>query len=328
MEEAALDVFFSIVIPAFNAGKYIEQCINSVLAQTFKSFEVIIIDDESNDNTSEVCFKIVSSYRCVLYEKIKHSGAGAARNLGLQKAKGEFVIFLDADDYWMNERLLEQLYNKVSETPVDVVMFQMDKCTENGKILKRYRKAAFPMGKNSYQLSEVYSVLVRDGQVLASSCNKCVSRSLLNSVHIEFQEGGLAEDIDWSLQLFSSVKTISFLNEISYAYRQHKSESVSRNKKGPEYQARMIQDWTAKIEQRIIAETNAVSGLLAFEYGICLGYWHYLSPEMRKVIKEHQYLLNEALDRKTLMIKRFRKVFGFKLTCLAIRFYLFCRRLW
>ena len=320
-------VFYSIIIPAYNAERYIEQCIQSVLSQSFTDYEIFVVDDDSVDNTGMIVRKMAEKYSAISVIRITHSGAGTARNAGLAKAQGKYVIFLDADDYWTNPCLLKHLYSKLRRQDVDVVMFPMDKYTEMGKLLKKYRKRPFPADKEYYCLNEIYETLVSDGQVLASSCNKCVRRSLLEEAHIAFQEGGLAEDIDWVLQLFSHVKSISFLDEISYAYRQHKGYSASNDMQGPEYQARMVEDWAARLKRHEVSNTRAVSGLLAFEYGICLGYSHYLSPEMRQMLQDHRYLLEYALDRKTRMIRKFHRLFGLRLTCAAVRFYLFLRRL-
>lgn len=320
-------MFYSIIIPAYNAEQYIEQCIQSVLSQSFTDYEILVIDDGSVDNTGRIVQKMMEEYSAISVMQIIHSGAGAARNVGLEKAQGKYVIFLDADDYWTNPYLLKHLYRKLWQRDVDVVMFQMDKYTETGKLLLKYRKKPFPADKEYYCLNEIYETLVSDGQVLASSCNKCVRRSLLEKDHIVFQEGGLAEDIDWVLRLFSHIKSISFLDEISYAYRQHKGYSASNDMRGPEYQARMVEDWATRLKQHEVSNAKAVSGLLAFEYGICLGYSQYLSPEMKQMLRDHRYLLEYALDRKTCMIRKFCRVFGLRLTCVAIRCYLFLRRL-
>ena len=320
-------IFFSIIIPAYNAEKYIEKCIHSVLSQSYTDCEVIIIDDGSVDGTEEFCRKAAETAPFISVYRIPHSGAGAARNAGLRRASGEYVIFLDADDYWTNSFLLEHLHDKLLERKVDVVMFQMDKYTAEGSLLKKYRKGPFPSDKECYLLREVYETLVSDGQVLASSCNKCIRRSLLEKEHITFQEGGLAEDIDWVLQLLSHVKYIGFLDVISYAYRQHKGYSASNDTAGPEYQARMVEDWAARLKRHEVPNARAVSGLLAFEYGICLGYSRYLSAEMKRMLKKYRYLLEYALDKKTRLIRNFHRVFGLKLTCFAVRFYLFLRRL-
>lgn len=322
-----MSVFYSVIIPAYNAEKYIEQCICSVLSQSSTDYEIIVIDDGSDDSTGDIIREMTVRHTGITAERISHSGAGAARNAGVRMAQGSYIIFLDADDYWTNPLLLEQLKEKLMRRRVDLVMFQMDKYTEDGRILKKYRKGPFPSDKEFYRLKDVYSILVSDGQVLASSCNKCVRRMLLVDEHIVFQEGGLAEDIDWVLQLFSHVNSISFLDEISYAYRQHSGYSASNDSEGPEYQARMVQDWAARLKRREVPNARAVSGLLAFEYGICLGYSQYLSPEMKQMVKEHRYLLEYALDKKTRMIRNFHRIFGLKLTCAAVRFYLFLRRL-
>lgn len=322
-----MTVFYSIVIPAYNAGKFIEQCIQSVLSQSCTDYEVLVIDDGSGDDTGSIARKMAGKYPAISVMQIPHSGAGAARNAGIRRARGKYVLFLDADDYWTNPYLLEHLRRKLCQREVDVVMFQMDKYTEDGKLLKKYRKGPFPEDKEYYELKEIYRTLVSDGQVLASSCNKCVRYCLLAEKNIVFQEGGLAEDIDWVLQLFSHVKSISFLDEISYAYRQHKGYSASNDTQGPEYQARMVEDWAARLERHEVPNARAVSGLLAFEYGICLGYSQFLSPEMKQMLKDHRYLLEYALDRKTCMIKKFHRIFGLRITCAAVRFYLFLRRL-
>ena len=322
-----MSVFYSIIIPAYNAEKYIEQCVQSVLAQTCRDYEILVISDGSDDRTEKIARKIAESELNVFFMSIPHSGAGAARNAGMRKAQGRYVIFLDADDYWTNPFLLEHLRRKILRNEPDVIMFQMDKCREDGTVLKQYMKGPFPGDKECYRLKEVYETLVYDGQVLASSCNKCVRYSLLTEKNIVFQEGGLAEDIDWVLQLFSHVKSISFLDEISYAYRQHKGYSASNDTQGPEYQARMVEDWAARLERHEVPNARAVSGLLAFEYGICLGYSQFLSPEMKQMLKDHRYLLEYALDRKTCMIKKFHRIFGLRITCAAVRFYLFLRRL-
>ena len=318
---------FSIIIPSYKSDKFIKQCISSVLHQTFDSFEIIIIDDGSPDQTGEICLRIAADYPYVRYIYQEHQVAGAARNKGLRVANGEYVLFLDADDYWVNRDLLKEIYNCFKNQNVDLVMFQMDKYTEKGRLLKRYRKKAFPDTKLSHCVHEIYPMLVRDGQVLASACNKCVKRSLLEEEYILFPEGGYAEDIDWVIQLFSRAKYISFLNGLAYAYRQHGNSTASRSTEGPNHLAAIIQKWAEKVKQNEVPDPEVVAGLLAFEYGICMGHQQYLSREMKIILKEYQYLLHYAMDKKTKVIRLFHRIFGYWFTCNMIRFYLFCRRI-
>ena len=99
-------IAFSVIIPVFNAEHYIEQCIRSVLSQNYPDYEIIIIDDGSDDRTNKLIQKLREKNPCIMLKSICHSGAGAARNVGLHEASGEYVIFLDADDYWINPYLL------------------------------------------------------------------------------------------------------------------------------------------------------------------------------------------------------------------------------
>ena len=102
----------SIIIPAYNAADYLAQTIESVLNQTYSDFELILIDDGSTDRTRE----IIKDYQCkdarIKYFYKENGGVSSARNLGLQKATGDFVSFLDSDDLW-DRRFLESMYHKL-----------------------------------------------------------------------------------------------------------------------------------------------------------------------------------------------------------------------
>ena len=98
----------SIIMPSYNAGKYIEASINSVLNQTYKDWELIIIDDCSSDNTLEV-IKTFTDSRIRLLQNERNSGAAISRNYGLREAKGKWIAFLDADDTWKEEKLATQI---------------------------------------------------------------------------------------------------------------------------------------------------------------------------------------------------------------------------
>ncbi len=99
----------SIIMPSFNTGKYIMQTIESVMAQTYKNWELIIVDDCSDDNTDEVVKTCLSDARIHYYKTGKNSGAAVSRNTALRMAKGKWIAFLDSDDLWMSEKLEKQI---------------------------------------------------------------------------------------------------------------------------------------------------------------------------------------------------------------------------
>ena len=106
-----MNPFFSVIIPTYNRAHMLERAIKSVLAQTYKNFELIVVDDGSTDETKE----LLSKYKDIHYYKIDNSGVSFARNFGVSKSKGKYLCFLDSDDEWLNEKLKAQ-YQQIENT--------------------------------------------------------------------------------------------------------------------------------------------------------------------------------------------------------------------
>lgn len=321
-------MLFSIIIPMYNAESTLDRCLSSIFNQSFQDFQILVVDDGSTDKSLTAANKYKQQDGRVCVISTAHAGAGAARNAGLAHASGEYVIFVDADDYWIKDDLLLNLQSRIGNHPTDVLMFQMVKVTDDGTVLKRYTKPKFDHDNMVLELKDIYQDLVKDGQALASSCNKCVRRALLSENAVLFREDVLGEDIDWVLQLFSNVHTIYLLNLYAYAYTQHKYPSRSNGKNAPNDLVTIVDDWSHRLMQGGISHARAVAGLTAFEYGICMGNDHLLSVDKKEVMRKNEYLLKYGLDRKTKLIYRFYRIFGYRLTCLAIRMYLFLRKIW
>lgn len=120
----------SVIIPVYNAEKYLQPCVDSVLMQTYKDFELILVDDGSKDGSGAMCEKIASQDSRVHVVHQKNAGAGAARNAGIKTAKGEYIVFVDSDD--MIEPEYMELLSKQNE---DLVFIDVDRVDEKGKVL-------------------------------------------------------------------------------------------------------------------------------------------------------------------------------------------------
>ena len=116
----------SIVIPVYNAEKYLEQCLNSIKNQTYKNFEVILVNDGSIDNSESICKVFVESDTRFRYYLKANGGASSARNLGLDNAQGNYITFIDADD-WVDENHLEVLINNIKESNSDMAVSSITK---------------------------------------------------------------------------------------------------------------------------------------------------------------------------------------------------------
>lgn len=125
----------SIIIPVYNAEKYLDECLESVLRQTYKDYEVWLIDDGSIDNSGMICDMYVDKYKNFHVIHKDNQGLGIARNTGLEHIKGEFVTFLDSDDYWKND-MLESLYELIVSNNVDVCKTGFSRVDDKHNIMK------------------------------------------------------------------------------------------------------------------------------------------------------------------------------------------------
>ena len=322
------DVGFSIIIPAYNAETTLARCLQSIRKQTYEDYQVILVDDGSEDNTLALARRLTEADPRYTVVSRDHHGPGAARNRGLPYVRKEYVVYLDADDYWIRDDLLQLLHRQISRGEADVYMYQMVKVTDDGTVLERYAKAPFQKENQILPLGEVYFDLVKDGQALASACNKCVRSQLLRHPDIAFVEESFGEDIDWVLQLFARAQSICLMNLQAYAYTQHKAISRSTHPDAPNDLVTIVSRWADRVEQEDLPHRQAVAGLVAFEYGICLGSIHRLCAEKVELLRQNAFLLGYGLDRKTRLIWKFYRVFGFRLTGMAVRAYLWLRRIW
>ena len=141
-------VLVSVIMPTHNCGQYIEEALRSIIAQTMKDWEVLIIDDFSTDNTAEVLKPYLSEYPNIRYFWLpQQRGAAAARNEGLKRARGRYIAFLDSDDVWMSEKLEKQIAF-MSEKDVKFSCTAYMHMDRNGRLLKRIY---VPPAQISYQ---------------------------------------------------------------------------------------------------------------------------------------------------------------------------------
>lgn len=111
----------SIIVPLFNAAPYLKKCISSVLSQTYKHFELILVDDGSSDSSPHICKEFTHTDSRIRYIRKTNGGVSSARNTGIDITQGEWIIFLDADDYWIEQTALEQLVNMAINRNLDIV---------------------------------------------------------------------------------------------------------------------------------------------------------------------------------------------------------------
>ena len=178
---------FSVIIPVFNAEKHLAKTLLSVAQQTYNCYEVLLVDDGSTDHSVEICKEFSrKDNRFSLYRKT-NGGVSSARNLGLQRAKGEYVIFVDSDDI-VEAVLLEKTLADLKESNADMLLFGMSFDIEKqGKIVKRIEKKCEGKVFSVKELDKYYKQLYEENYII-SMCNRVVRLSLIRDNGVKFNE--------------------------------------------------------------------------------------------------------------------------------------------
>ncbi|PNS00225.1 hypothetical protein X927_03510 [Petrotoga mexicana DSM 14811] len=207
----------SVIIPAYNAEKTIENTLKSLVYQTFTDFEAIIVNDGSTDNTVQKIQNTLKdvNFQWKLISQI-NKGVSAARNRGLIEAKGDYVCFLDADDYYA-ETFFEKMYNKAKESNYDIVFCNYRDVNEKGRKLSIYQKQNEYMGKPLTGEDVLYLILSKKIWVHMGAA--IYNRSLLIKNHIFFKSGSrFGEDTEFNIKAFSHSKLVNSLSDTLMYY--------------------------------------------------------------------------------------------------------------
>lgn len=211
----------SVIIPVHNRAHFIEKCIKSVLNQTFKDLEIIIVDDHSNDNLEDAVINASNGdERVSLYSLTGNRGVSAARNLGISKAKGEWICFLDSDDYW-EENLLEELLNVYNKTKADVVIAGFDMVRKDGQVIKESLQKDGYIELTGNELLEDYT---KTGFGQFCCWGRLIKRELLDG--LSFPIGvAMAEDRIFMTYVYAKAERIAYLPGVFFHVVLHESNA-------------------------------------------------------------------------------------------------------
>jgi len=209
----------SVIIPVFNSEKYIENALLSVLKQTYKNFEIIIIDDGSNDNTLDVIHEIKNRFnenRIIILEQ-NHRGCGAARNLGIRHAKADLIAFLDSDDIWFADKLERTIAVFNSRADVNLVSHDLIRVYSNGY------KEMFFLHKRYNPKIDYFVNIYMSNCLVTSTVTLKKSVLLKNECFNEYLHP--AEDYDFWLKISSRIKPYYIRKPLAYYLIREGSQS-------------------------------------------------------------------------------------------------------
>jgi len=311
--------YISFIVPVYNVEPYLKRCVDSILEQTFNDFELILVDDKSPDNSGEICDKYASKdMRVKVIHKKQNEGLGAARNSGLDICKGNYIIFVDSDDFLTHDGVLKVVSETAKKSLPDVILYSYKKFFEatntySGSIIKG--------------ISEESGIdyLVRSNAYKALGCNKMVKHSLIEKLKLRFPTGVLGEDLPWCVDLLVNADKIIFCNVDFFAYRQRTGSITDNSNKN--FRRQNIQDTLSLIEGcakkygiygNELNERSIIGHFLAYEYSWVLGavspYWTEFKPQMEAL----SFLLKCCLNDKASKVNKLHRLLGLRLTSFVL----------
>lgn len=237
----------SIIVPVYNSAQFIEDCINSIISQTYQYIECILIDDQSKDDSIAICQNILSSYSGhIRFRIVSHSqnmGCSAARNTGINHSTGDYVYFLDSDDC-ISHNCISLFVEELNKYP-NCEMITAYRCTDqlDESIFHKYihfeDNASIRLGYLS--LDRVISIEVT---------NKLISKQFLTNNNLYFEVGLLHEDLLWNYFAIKKLQQVSIIQNITYLYKSNPTSitnGTTRTIRGPHYM-RILEKMLASLD--------------------------------------------------------------------------------
>lgn len=318
----------SIIIPIYNVDIYLKQCVNSVIKQTYENIEIVLVDDGSTDQCPTICDNYAKQYSNVKVVHKQNGGLSDARNIGIQNSTGDYLLFLDADDFWKDLTALQSLVDRVNLTHADLLNFSYIKYYEDLNDYDNYFENVEPLPLGLSK-SESINYLLDNNLYIASACNKLVKKSLFEN-DLYFVKGIYSEDIDWCLRLLIKANKPDFICENFYCYRQ-RSDSITHT-----INDKKCQDLTNNILNcfSIIEKNDSLKDSLyryvSYQFGTFFITQalaeNYQSECINKLSKYKWVLKYHSNNKKLIVLNIMVTLFGYKLTCKIIRFFIRLRR--
>ena len=314
----------SVVIPVYNVEAYLEACVRSVQAQTWRDLEMVLVDDGSTDSSGALCDALAAQDARIRVLHQANQGLAMARNNGLAAAAGDYVAFLDSDDYWQRPQALEQMQALLNvPQPPDVVLFGY--CKKN---LKTGEISTVPLDPlPAASTIEQKWALLQKRQYCNSAWSKLCRRTFLTENSLFFPAGRKSEDLVWSRQILTEAEDMAVYPHALLVYQTGRAGSISNSFQNHHYQ---------DILEQIVQDTHALQaapevarrlGRAYWAEQVCwiLGYLPMVDKPLRQVIAECEplfALLPAGVCRRARLVRLLCRVLGRTLTVRLLYAYL------
>lgn len=214
----------SIIIPIYNTEEYLAECLESLILQTYRNIEIILINDGSTDNSLSICKEYASHYSFIKVFSQKNAGQGSARNLGISKCSGNYIMFVDSDD-WVDQEIVQKLYNNIRISDSNVAVCNYKRTYQN-QFNHSYKVEEKISPNQIVDLAYEPKLL---NQISTFTCGKLINKEIFDKYALKFQHH-FFEDVAMMPVLFVLAGRISFIDDALYYYR-NRTGSTSNSEK-------------------------------------------------------------------------------------------------
>lgn len=318
------DYKISIVVPVYNVAKYLNECVQSILTQSYAEFELILVDDGSKDESGTICDKYAQiDSRVQVIHKV-NGGLSDARNVGTQQAQGDYIVYIDSDDYICDPDFLKKI-NERANSDFDVICYKFKKYFDEKKIFVECSFTCPNIDKRD-TLSGRIDEMVRRDAFYCSAWSKAIRLNILKDNNIRFEKGLLGEDQEWYYHVLAKIHSITYIDEAVLVYRQRANSITSSWKmKNLTDCIYVVNKWYHQIPEEIIEEdykTALLNSVAKLYCNLLIAYTGFRDSEKNKYyskLQDMQELLQYHVNPRVNMFYKVYRLVGFSGLMVALK---------
>ena len=315
------NIFFSVIVPLYNVSAYLQKCIDSIIIQNFKDFEIILVNDGSTDNSGEICKDYAEKYSNIRYYDKENGGLSSARNFGIDKADGDYLLFVDSDDFLTDSGFLTKIYALIKNNACDFVMYLPEEYNEDLSQRIKTHNPKCPILNKTVNARDAIDYIYGEDCYNTMAQTKIIRRKCLLENGLFFKPGIFHEDDEWIARALLSYPDVLISDITGYGYRHRQGSIISTKNE-------------QKIFQKCCDRINISDGILntpdIIKYKTCLTHFAYYYIQSFEDIKNCPVYIDAFMDianrlnvidkmkyslsKKHRLFYYYKRVFGIRLT--------------
>ena len=316
------DVFFSFIVPVYNTSKYLNDCLDSLVKLHGTNFEIVIVNDGSTDDSEKICKIYVEKYSFVKYYYKENGGLSAARNFGIEKSNGDYLLFIDSDDFLLNADFIGKINDILKKCRVDLLFFLPIEFNENRKVVLKKHKIDVSIAGTVLKAKDILDKLYfSDNPYITMAQTKIIYKKYLVGNRLYFENNIYHEDDEWIARTLLSNPSVLLTDLEGYGYRRREGSIITSKEQSK--QLKRCYDMMGIVD-KLLGIKNI------YRYRQCVTYFinYYIQAAKKICVNEEQKrlyfenteknnvfkALKYSLSGKHRLLYIFKKIAGIKLT--------------